>query len=657
MSIPAENLPVFSCKNQLLYALETFSTVILYGEPGSGKSTKIPQFLIDSGWQSIAVIQPRRIAAMTLAARIAQERGSQLGTDIGYSVMFDDFSSAVNTKVKFVTDGILLQELKDDPLLTSYSLIMVDDAHERSVETEILLGLLKIIQRRRNDLRIIISSSSPELSEFYSFFHSADRPVHVLQLPPNLYSVDIHYLERPVRDYLRGAAELVCDIHINHGPGNIIVFLPGKNEIDQVDGYISSLIGQGSTSKHGGRLDVITLHSRLPTRDQLKAFQPTKMQTRRCILATNIADMSVAFDQLVFVIDSGFSRMRFYDPATGSETLQICTISQFTAQQRAGRAGQVSPGICYRLYTKSCFENQLSPTCIPEIQRSNLSPQILMLKALGIGDILKFDLISRPSSDCIADALCTLCSLDALDSERCSLTYPIGNFLSQWPLEPRLGKILFISKSLGCLDEALTLCAILSGPGIYSSNPLENLPQRSKKDKLKDFWVKEGDFVTQINVYNAFISNKRSAQWCKHYFLNFSALQSTERMRLRLISLLKSTKFISGDKDIISCGDDVSLIQKSIFAGLFLNLAKLEKDGVSYKRISPKNSSLACKSPTFKIDISSVAFLQGIPWLVYYETRNTSTETLIRGITAIDPSWASEIAYISPSLLYHSSNL
>ncbi|KAG8847013.1 hypothetical protein FRB91_000270 [Serendipita sp. 411] len=354
-----ERLPIFRYKRQLLYAVEKYAVTIVVAETGSGKTTQLPQYLYEAGWASkgnvIACTQPRRVAATSVATRVAQEVGSLLGDEVGYTIRFEDASDKDRTRIKYMTDGMLFRETMIDPLLSRYSVIMVDEAHERSLYTDLLLGVLKKIRQKRPELRLIISSATLDASKFLDYFTSSPaQPFEatVVNVPGRMYPVEVAYLAQPTEDYVRQAVQVVWNLHLKgarDGSGDVLVFLTGREEIERALYEISELLP--TLPDHLPRLQVLPLHAGLSTADQLEVFRTSDRGSRKVVISTNIAEASVTIDGICFVVDCGFVKIRTFNPTTSLSSLTTQPISYSSAIQRAGRAGRTAPGVCYRLYT------------------------------------------------------------------------------------------------------------------------------------------------------------------------------------------------------------------------------------------------------------------------------------------------------------------
>lgn len=538
--------------------------------------------------------QPRRVAATTLATRVAEEVGCKLGEEVGYSIRFEDLTTA-KTRIKFLTDGLLLREALADPLLSRYSVIMVDEAHERSLSTDILLGILKKISKRRPDLRIIISSATLQAEEFLRFFqgdhteqngdaveHSVGR---IISLEGRMYTVDTMYLEDPAEDYVERAVKTVFDIHASEPDGDILIFLTGREEIDTA----LQLIADRAASLHPRAQSLLSLplYAGLTTEQQLYVFEPAPDNTRKVIVSTNIAEASVTIDGIVYVIDCGFVKLRAFNPKTGIETLTATPVSKASATQRAGRAGRTKPGKCYRLYTQSAYES-LPEATVPEIQRSNLAPIILQLKALGIDNVLRFNFFTPPPAELIIRALELLYSLGAVD-DYAKLTRPLGVRMAELSVEPMMAKVLLSAPTTGCLSEILSIAAMTSLQGaVWFHHDGEKKATESARRK---FAVEEGDHLTLLNVYQAFVTKgRKESKWCRDNYLNYKSMARAVSVRAQLKRYLERFG-IDVDESLVTNkrADEVpekgEQIRKCLTGGYFAHAARFQPDG-SFKTVN-----------------------------------------------------------------------
>ncbi|CAH1778822.1 unnamed protein product, partial [Owenia fusiformis] len=547
MSIESQRtrLPVFKHRTNILYLVETYQTVVIVGETGCGKSTQIPQYLLEAGWAAegrvIAVTQPRRVAAVTVATRVAEERGCMLGNEVGYCIRFDDVTNEVNTRIKFLTDGMLVRDMMDDPLLSKYSVIMLDEAHERTLHTDIALGLLKKILKKRKDLRLIIASATLDAKRFRDFFNlnttsdAKHDTAAILTVEGRMFPVDVFYSLDPVPDYVKATVETVMKIHHKEPEGDVLAFLTGMDEVEHVTRL---LIDEArKLGKDSMKMMVARMYGSLPASEQMKVFERTPRNVRKIVVATNIAEASITINGIVYIVDCGFVKIKAYNPKSGIESLVVTEVSQASAEQRAGRAGRVRSGKAYRLYTDDSFE-KLPVSSVPEIQRSDMAGVVLQLKALGIDNIVRFDFLSPPPAESMVRGVELLYALGALD-DHCHLTQPLGAQMAEFPLKPMFSKMLLNSDEFGCSEEMLTIAAMTQIENVFITPPGQK--QQAVRAK-RNFSVEEGDHLTLLNVYTAFIKYKKNSRWCHENFLNYRGLCRAVNIREQLLRLMKKFK-------------------------------------------------------------------------------------------------------------------
>lgn len=569
--------------------------------------------------------------------------GCQLGQAVGYSIRFEDVTSE-NTRIKFLTDGLLLREALVDPLLSRYAVVMVDEAHERSLSSDVLLGILKKISKRRPDLRIIISSATLHAERFLNFFSDGEEPGNtdeklagtcIVSIEGRAHPVDVHYLTQPCEQYLERAANLVFDIHLSEPDGDILIFLTGRDEIEKIMEAIADRLPSLPTGSKG--ILSLPLYAGLSTEQQMYVFEPAPENMRKVICATNIAEASVTIDGIVYVVDCGFVKLRAYNPTTGIETLTATPVSRASATQRAGRAGRTKPGKCYRLYTEQDF-NSLEEATVPEIQRSNLAPMILQLKALGIDNIARFDFITPPPAELIIRALELLFSLGALD-DYAKLTKPLGTRMADLALEPMLAKCLLSAPSFGCLSEMLTIAAMVSLQGnVWFTHD----SKKAEETARRKFAVEEGDHLTLLNVYQAFITKgKKESRWCQQHYLNFKSMIRAVSIRNQLRRYLERfgidvSESLNGD-GVLRVGGrpkEESII-RCLTSGYFAHAARMAPDG-TFKTID--GATVLHAHP------SSLMFNRKADWVIFTEVMETGDKTFIRDITKIEKAWLLEYA-------------
>ncbi len=392
-----KKLPVFPYREEFLAAVKDHQILVLVGETGSGKTTQIPQYLHEIGYSELGKIgctQPRRVAAMSVAARVSQEMNVKLGKEVGYSIRFENCTSEA-TKIQYMTDGMLLREILTEPDLSSYSCMIIDEAHERTLHSDILFGLVKDIVRFRNDLKLIISSATMDAEKFSKYFDDAS----IFMIPGRMFPVDIFYTKSPEADYVDAAVVTVLQIHVSQPlGGDILVFLTGQEEIETAAEILTQ-----RTRNLGSRINelmICPVYANLPSEQQAKIFEKTPKRARKVVLATNIAETSLTIDGICYVIDTGFNKQKSFNARSGMESLVVTPVSQAASNQRAGRAGRTQPGKCFRLFTAWSFQHELEPNTVPEILRTNLGNVVLMLKSLGINDLIHFDFMDKRKWSC-----------------------------------------------------------------------------------------------------------------------------------------------------------------------------------------------------------------------------------------------------------------
>ena len=629
------SLPIYPYRDDLIKAVEDHQTIVIVGETGSGKTTQIPQYMWEAGFAKeegvrIGCTQPRRVAAMSVATRVADEVGCKLGNEVGYSIRFEDRTSD-KTKVKYLTDGMLLREFLGEPDLKSYGVMMVDEAHERTLHTDVLFGLVKDIARFRPEIKLLISSATLDAEKFSEYFDFAP----IFRIPGRRYPVDILYTKQPEADYMDAVVVSVLQIHAQEPKGDILVFCTGQEEIEALEETLNTRVKQsqstnddedGGRSKRLAELVVCPIYASLPTDLQQKIFEPAPEKGRKCVLATNIAETSLTIDGIKYVIDPGFCKQKSYNPRSGMESLVVTPTSQASAMQRAGRAGRTSAGKCYRLYTAWSFQNELDPNTVPEIQRTNLGNVVLMLKSLGINDLMHFDFMDPPPAETLLRALEQLYALGALN-DRGELT-KLGRRMAEFPLDPMLSKTLIASDKYKCVDEVATVCAMLSCGNTIFYRPKEK--QLLADHAHKAFHLGDvGDHLALMNVFNSWQDSDYSTQWCFENFVQHRSMKQARDIREQLIKMLERVEI-----ELVSDRNAVDNIKKCITSGFFYHCAKLQRNG-SYRTV---------KNPqTVSIHPSSGLAKELPKWVVYFELVFTSKEYM-RQCIEIQPKWLIEIA-------------
>ncbi|TPX06883.1 uncharacterized protein E0L32_002379 [Thyridium curvatum] len=622
-----KSLPIYQYRDEFLAAIKEYQIIVLVGETGSGKTTQLPQYLHEAGFTKgglkVGCTQPRRVAAMSVAARVADEMGVKVGNEVGYSIRFEDNTSD-KTILKYMTDGMLLREFMTEPDLAGYSALMIDEAHERTVHTDILLALVKDLARERPDLKLLISSATMNAEKFASYFDDAP----IFNIPGRRYPVDIYYTPAPEANYLAAAITTVFQIHTTQEKGDILIFLTGQDEIEAAELQITE-----TARKLGNRvkeLVICPIYANLPSELQSKIFEPTPEGARKVVLATNIAETSLTIDGIVYVIDPGYVKENVYNPATGMSNLVVVPCSRASANQRSGRAGRVGPGKCFRLYTKYAYMNEMEESTTPEIQRTNLNGVVLQLKSLGINDLLDFEFMDPPPTEALIGALNQLFALQGLNHKG-ELT-KLGRQMAEFPTDPMLAKAVIAAGKEGCTEEILSIVSMLGEASALFFRPKD---KKIHADSARArFTVAEGgDHVTLLNIWNQWVDSDFSPIWAKENFLQQRSLTRARDVRDQLAKLCERVEVT-----LSTCGaNNLVPIKRAITAGFFPNAARLQRGGDSYRTV--KNNTTVYVHP------SSVCMSSDPPpkMVIYYELVQTTKEYM-RSCIPIEPKWLSELA-------------
>jgi ATP-dependent helicase HrpA len=624
LSFPPQ-LPISARVSDIATAIDGNQVVIVAGATGSGKTTQLPKIALAMGRgleKMIGVTQPRRIAATSVAARVASELGSPLGTDVGYQIRFADRTSPA-TYVKFMTDGILLAEIQGDRLLRRYDTLVIDEAHERSLTIDFLLGWLKRILPERPDLKVIVSSATIETERFSEFFGGAP----VIQVQGRTYPVDVLYEPPRDDDDLPDAvANAVANVTSLDPHGDILVFLPGEREIRETE---SELLRR--ELRH---TVVQPLYARLSASDQAKAF--ASIPQRKVILATNVAETSVTIPGIVYVVDTGIARLSRYDPRSGTTRLQIEAISQASADQRKGRCGRVRDGICVRLYDEQSFAARPAFTD-PEIKRTGLAGVILRMKSLGLGDVEDFPFLDPPHPKSVTEGYRVLEELGAL-GERRELT-PLGVRLARFPVDPRIGRMILAGAELGCLREVLVIAAALN---IQDPRERPREAQQKADDLHRQFRDERSDFVGLLRLWEFVQEAERKGtsnlrRVCKASFLSFLRVREWGEVHRQLEDIVRE---LPPEKPAaFKCGENA--LHRALITGLLSKVGSWRPDQRIY---------LGAKQTRFAIHPSSSLARKPPAWIMAFELVETA-QLFARTAAKIEPEWLLEAA---PHLLKHS---
>ncbi|KAI0084386.1 pre-mRNA-splicing factor ATP-dependent RNA helicase PRP43, partial [Irpex rosettiformis] len=636
-----KKLPVYAQMKEFYEMYNKHQIIVMVGETGSGKSTQIPQFVCYSdlphaSGKLVVCTQPRRVTTMSVAKRVADEMDVPLGKQVGYSIRFEDVTEPGTTFMKYVTDGVLLREAMNDPDLKRYSTIILDEAHERTLATDILMGLLKTLAKRRSDLKLIIMSATLDALKFQKYFSLVPgKSAPLFKVPGRTHPVEVFYTQEPEPDYFDAAIRTVLMIHRAEDPGDILLFLTGEEEIEDACRKIKleadDLVNQDPDSV--GPLVCIPLYSSLPPQQQQRVFDPPPAARsggppgRKVVVSTNIAETSLTIDGIVYVVDPGFSKQKVYNPRIRVELLLVSPISKASAQQRTGRAGRTRPGKCFRLYTEKDFKTELEEQTHPEILRCNLANTVLELAKLGVKDLVHFNYVDAPAPETLMRALELLNFLAALDDDG-NLT-PLGGMMAEFPLDPQLAKMLIVSPEFSCSNEILTIVAMLSVPNVW----VRPNNQRKEADAAKNLMtIPDGDHLTLMNVYNNYQQNKFDRNWAYMNYLSGRSLQQAEKVRAQLERTMERYEI-----ELISTSDERKLFQgirKSLICGFFMQVA--HKEGEKNNYITVKDNQVVGLHPSCGLDSQP-------EWVIFNEFVLT-TRPYIRTVTQIQPEWLLELA-------------
>ncbi|CAM8947639.1 unnamed protein product [Rhodiola kirilowii] len=624
LSQQRQYLPIFSIRDELLQVIRENQVIVVVGETGSGKTTQLTQYLYEDGYTQNGIVgctQPRRVAAMSVAKRVSEEMECELGDKVGYAIRFEDVTGP-HTIIKYMTDGVLLRETLKDSDLDRYRVIVMDEAHERSLSTDVLFGILKKVVAQRRDFKLIVTSATLNAQKFSDFFGS----VPIFNIPGRTFPVNILYSKTPCEDYVEAAVKQAMTIHITSAPGDILIFLTGQDEIEAACFSLAERMEQLiSSAKTVPKLLILPIYSQLPADLQAKIFEKAEDGARKCIVATNIAETSLTVDGIFYVIDSGYGKMKVYNAKMGMDALQVFPVSKAAADQRAGRAGRTGPGTCYRLYTDSAYANELLPSPVPEIQRTNLGNVVLLLKSLKIENLLDFDFMDPPPQENILNSMYQLWVLGALNNVG-GLT-DIGWKMVEFPLDPPLAKMLLMGDQLGCVNEVLTIVSMLSVPSVF----FRPKDRAEESDAAREkFFVPESDHLTLLNVYQQWKANQYRGDWCNDHYLHVKGLRKAREVRSQLLDTLKSLKI-----PLTSCGFDWDVVRKAICSAYFHNSARLKGIG---EYVNCRNGIPCHLHPS-----SAIYGLGYSPDYVVYHELVLTTKEYMQCATAVEPQWLAEL--------------
>ncbi len=627
-----ERLPVSQRLDELETAIRENQVIVVCGETGSGKSTQLPKICLRCGLGKRGLIghtQPRRIAARSVAARVAEELGSPIGSDVGFKIRFTD-QTKPHSYIKLMTDGILLAETQGDRFLNQYDVIILDEAHERSLNIDFLLGYIKRLLPKRPDLKLIITSATIDAERFADHFSTDTQKVPVIEVSGRTFPVEVVYrpLEQPEdesidpQDQFDGIESAIREIS-RIDRGDILVFLPTEGDIRTA---AKRLRGRALPGDGASATEVLPLYARLSTAEQNKIFQTSKK--RRIVLATNVAESSLTVPGIRYVIDTGTARISRYAPRSKVQRLPIEAISAASADQRAGRCGRVAEGVCIRLYSEEDFAARDRYTT-PEIRRTNLASVILQTMALRLGPIAEFPFLDPPRPEAIRDGIKTLFELEAIDG-RHQLT-EMGRTLSRLPVDPRIGRMLIEAHEQNCLAEILVIATALE-----VQDPRDRPAEKKKAadDQHEKFKDEQSDFMSFLNLWDWFherkseLSQNRLRKACQQNFISFQRMRQWQDVHRQMLRLVEQTGMKPGARH-----NDSAALHRSLMTGLLSGIA-FKGDGHEYT---------GCGGVKFVLWPGSGVFKSGPKWIMVSEILETSRR-YGRTVAKIDPSWIEPLA-------------
>ncbi|MCW8855114.1 MAG: ATP-dependent RNA helicase HrpA [Gammaproteobacteria bacterium] len=613
----ADELPVSQKKDEISNAIKQHQVIIICGETGSGKTTQLPKICLQTGLGIKGLIghtQPRRLAARTVASRIAEEMKSELGKEVGYKVRFTDKSNA-RSYIKLMTDGILLAEIQHDPYLNQYDTLIIDEAHERSLNIDFLLGYLKQLTQKRKDLKLIITSATIDPEKFSRHFNDAP----IIEVSGRTYPVEIRYRplfnddeEQQQQNLQQGILSAIDELSRDER-GDILVFLSGERDIRETTDYLRK------AQLHN--TEVLPLLARLSNQEQNRIFHTSSQ--RRIVLATNVAETSLTVPGIKYVIDAGFARISRYSWRSKMQRLPIEKISQSSANQRSGRCGRVSSGICIRLYSEDDFNTRPLFT-EPEIQRTNLSAVILQMENMQLGHVEKFPFIEPPDTRLIKDGYKLLFELGAItDKHRLTAT---GKKLSRLPVDPKLARILIEAEKESSLNEVLIICSALS-----IQDPRERPMDRQQAADQSHATLRDNqsDFISFLNLWNKFqqqkqnLSGNKLRQWCKQHFISWMRMREWQDTHQQIQKMLRDLKLKFNQQEA-----DYSAIHRALLTGFLGNLGFKDEE----------QQYLGTRNRKFYIFPGSGLFKKGPKWLMAAEIVET-TRIYARCAAKVEVQW------------------
>ncbi len=666
-----KSLPIYQHREEILNLIKNNNYCIITGETGSGKTTQLPQYIIESLTLAdffkndkvfqkskksprVVITQPRRVAAIQMAKRVCYEKNYKLGNEIGYTIRFGD-NSCENTIIKYVTDGILVKECLADNILNKYHVVIIDEAHERSLYSDTLFALIKqVVKIRNGSLKLIIMSATLNTEQFIKYFNNCP----LLKVSGKLYPVDITYHPSPMDKRVKSSVELAIRIHLHEGPGHILAFLTGFEECEKACKMTFSILED--LSKKGKKvppMNIMPLYGAQNTEDQSKIFEKTKNGCRKLIFCTNIAETSLTVDGIGYVIDCGYVKQKIYNHKTSMDSLMIVPISKVQAKQRSGRAGRTGPGKCLRIYTEQFYKNSMTDIIVPEILRVNLASTILTLKSMGIDNIIDFDFMDKPDSNSIYEALKQLFFLQAIDID--GHITNLGKEMTKFPLDCCYSRALIASNFFNVKNEMEILVSLISSENVFVNVNKYDEDRRAYFEKTKNEFIdKYSDHITLLNIYKELEFHNFDEEWCQKHFLHIRALRQTRNILEQIktymnnINLRECEKFynifyiknlregIENDSSLDDYEKINCLVRMSLCQGFYMNAARIMNnsiDGLGYIRISDgisvtldRFSSIALKN--LKCD-----------YVIFTELSGTISKPVMKQVSSVELKWINDL--------------
>ncbi|XP_029468490.1 probable ATP-dependent RNA helicase DHX40 [Rhinatrema bivittatum] len=644
-------LPIHEHRETLVHAVREHPFLIVTGETGSGKTTQLPQFLYEAGLGKhgmIGVTQPRRVATISVAQRVAEEMCCSLGSIVGYQVRFDDCSSQ-DTVIKYLTDGCLLRQILADPHLTKYGIIILDEAHERSLSTDILFGLLKklfqlqMAPERKHPLKVVVMSATLDIDKLSDFF----RNCPVITIPGRMYPVRERFCnllgpkDIGSSAYVTETVRVTLDVHLNEPAGDILVFLTGQSEIEKACSMLfqkAELVDYRydvqDPSVEG--LLILPLYGSMSTEQQRRIFLPPPAGIRKCVVSTNIAATSLTIDGIRFVVDSGFVKQLNHNPRAGLDVLEVVPSAKSEAVQRAGRAGRTASGKCYRVYSKEFWDTCMPDHMIPEIKRSSLTSVILTLKCLAVHDVIRFPYLDRPEERHILEALKQLYQCDAID--RSGHVTRLGQFIVEFPLPPNLACAAIKAASLDCEDLLLPVASMLSVENVFV-RPGEPQKQKEAEDKHQELSLQAGgcnDFATLLYVLEQCKASKSPAAWCQKNSVHWRALKSAFRVEKQLQDITSKLKQLKDFPRERFDGSRNEILRRCLCAGYFTNVARRSAGRTFYTMDG--HGSIVQIHPSSALHNQEAQ----LEWIIFHDVVVTS-KIYVRTLCPIRYEWVKDL--------------